>query len=596
MASFSQQDYHILRERLNSRIDDITTEIQDTLKKYETESHIWQGLKAGWEFMLEWLQSQQRWPEVDTFADLHNDNIPTRKVLYVNGNDYANLSPDQLKKYPFIVIKNSYPQWLLGPHLQALKEKLEVQPDGILNIQKYAAAKPGQTFDERAVTVAAERIAEMIHSRSKETSKPLIRESSTPWDHRLPWNFLNIDGSILDQMSSPTAMHDCLRILDTLCEADKRRLSPKFGFGKPYDQPESKTFFADVESCRRFIILGEKGTFSGNHTDILGGTWILGLCGIKLWWAYTGAVNEEVKNTFVNWKASWNPGAGAMQLLPIEPGDYLLMMPGHLCAHAPFSMDDCLMTGGMFWNENTLPRLLDQMTWICEHNASVSNEGIPRQLITILDVLGKKSGLSDEVIAAIGRLEQRLRPKLSCQCSEAETGECGPDCSCANPLGLVDGLPGAEIWYRYEVLGMSSMRPQFDSDLLFKVPLASRHFGGYCEDWQVFWNKKTANVIGYLRDNLLNNWLIHNSRSPGCTSWCGCSCNENGLNHGRPKKRGRPKAKVKMKSKRPSVEASPKSDIMKRKALSPTVEIEKPKMEPTKRNKTASPIPERLLI
>lgn len=48
--------------------------------------------------------------------------------------------------------------------------------------------------------------------------------------------------------------------------------------------------------------------------------------------------------------AGWNPGVGweGMQLIPLEPGDYLLMMPDHLTPHAPFSMTDCPMTGGMF--------------------------------------------------------------------------------------------------------------------------------------------------------------------------------------------------------------------------------------------------------
>ncbi|KAF2427696.1 hypothetical protein EJ08DRAFT_571728, partial [Tothia fuscella] len=183
---------------------------------------------------------------------------------------------------------------------------------------------------------------------------------------------------------------------------------------------------ADVQSCLRFLILGEKGTFSGNHLDILAGTWILGLSGLKLWWAFTGDFTEKNKEEFICEGASWNPDS--MQLLPIEPGDYLMMMPGHLCAHAPFSMEDCLMTGGMFWNDNMLPQLLDNITWICEHNAVVSNEGVPRQLVTVLEVLSRRPDLSEDVREAMLRTEVRLRPLLSCSCKDS--GGCKDECAC----------------------------------------------------------------------------------------------------------------------------------------------------------------------
>jgi hypothetical protein len=471
---FTQDDYQKLQDRLNPRFESLIVELQDTLKRYELESHIFEHLKAGWEYMVGWLQSPQRWPDVDTYDNL--DNAIARKVLYVNGSDYRKLTRNQLKRYPFIVIKAGYPEHFLGTHLQALKENFEVQPNGILNIQKYVTSDVGPVWDERAATVAAKRISEMITCQEQGINKPLIRLSNEPWKYRLPWNFLNLDGYVLDPVSSPASLHQCLRTLYTICEEIKRRHSSSTGFGKPYDQPERQTFFADVESCLRFLILGEKGTFSGNHTDILAGTWILSLCGLKLWWIFTGDFNTEAKNKFVDNKASWNPGGGAMQVLPLEPGDYLMMMPGHLCAHAPFSMEDCLMTGGMFWNEDMLPELLENMAWICENNARVSNEGVPRQLVAVLDVLRKRKGVSKEAKAAVEQIEQRLRPTLSCKC--VEKGDCGADCTCANPVGHPSENTAAdEIWYR----------------------------------------------------------------SSGCTSWCGCDCQKKGRDHGHSKKRGRTK-------------------------------------------------------
>jgi hypothetical protein len=475
VGHFTHHDYEKLQERLNPRFESITRELLDTLGRYAADSHHWIHLKEGWQLTIQWLQSPQRWPEVDTFDNLER---PTgRKVLYVNGEDYAKLSRDQLNRYPFIVIKGAVPQFLLGTHLQALQETLEVQPDGILQIQKYATGKDSHTWDERAATVGSERISAMVACQEQRVNKPLIRDSDEPWRYRLPWNFLNLDGHVLDPVASPAAIHKSLRTLFTLCQELKRRLSPTFGFGKPYDQPERGTFFADVESCLRFVILGEKGTFSGNHTDILAGTWILSLCGLKLWWIFTGDFNEEAKENFIRNRASWNPGGGAMQVLPLEPGDYLLMMPGHMCAHAPFSMEDCLMTGGMFWNEDMLPALLENIAWICEHNARVSNEGVPRQLIAILEVLRQRKSTSPEVIAAVDQIEKRLRPALSCQCAE-KSGECGADCACANPVG---------------------------------------HSGKQIAINEVWW------------------------RSSGCTRWCGCTCQKKGLDHGKPTKRGRPK-------------------------------------------------------
>jgi hypothetical protein len=443
MAHFTQEDYAILQERLNTRLSTLAEELTGTLKHYEKDSRKFEKLKIGWEFVVEWLESAQRWPEIDTYEDLNSKTC--RKVLYVNLNDFAKLTSAQLSQYPYIVLKDGFPQALLGSHLAALKEAFEFQPNGVLNIQSYLSGGKGPVWDERAANVAAERLADMLKHMEDGTSQPFIRESDKGWNHRLPWNFLNLDGSALDPVTSPASVHPCLRLLYSLCEELKQRAAGQ-PFGKLYDLPASAAYFADVQSCLRFLILGEKGTFSGNHVDILAGTWILGLSGLKLWWAFTGNWTDDRKAAFIQESAGWNPGPGLMQLLPIEPGDYMMMMPGHLCAHAPFSMDNCLMTGGMFWNDHMLPQLLDNISWICENNGRVSNEGVPRQLIHVLSLLDSRPSLPNQHRDTILRTKQHLHPLLSCACKDS--GGCTNQCACAHPTGIVGESSRDQIWWR----------------------------------------------------------------------------------------------------------------------------------------------------
>lgn len=101
-------------------------------------------------------------------------------------------------------------------------------------------------------------------------------------------------------------------------------------------------------------------------------------------------------NSLENGSAPKTNGENNMQLLQLEPGDYLVMMPGHMCPHASFSMADCLMTGSVFWNSTMLPQLLNSLPWICSNNAVVSNETIPRQPVDFFQAL-RRSSLAPDV-------------------------------------------------------------------------------------------------------------------------------------------------------------------------------------------------------
>jgi hypothetical protein len=75
-----------------------------------------------------------------------------------------------------------------------------------------------------------------------------------------------------------------------------------------------------------------------------------------------------------------------------------------------------------------LPRLLENLAWICSNNSIVSNEAIPRQLVEILEIMRARPDMTTrpEVIQALDDAQLILRPLLSCKCS----GRCSKSCIC----------------------------------------------------------------------------------------------------------------------------------------------------------------------
>ncbi|RDI78824.1 hypothetical protein Vi05172_g11210 [Venturia inaequalis] len=354
---YTRKDYERMQARLNPALEELRTEIRETLDQHEDRSHLWTRLKEGWELTEEWLGSEDKWPTIMTGEGLkeckdRGKKWPrSTKVLYVTGEEFKGLTKREMNAFAYIVIKGGY-EGELGHHLESLRDSFEKTPKARVDVQNYTprniADLASPVYDGGLAKHSASRLDDMLVALGD--PKPLMQKHyrGEPWKKSLPWNWLNLNGNLFDDIDAPTDAHECLQALNDIVDDIQPwevSASTKETFGKPSDD-------GDVQACLRFNILGEKGTFSGAHVDILGGTWLLCLEGVKLWWAFTDTSALDRKYSpqlaaFAEQGVGWNPGAGqnGMQLIPLEAGDYLLMMPGNITPHAPFSMTDCLMTG-----------------------------------------------------------------------------------------------------------------------------------------------------------------------------------------------------------------------------------------------------------
>lgn len=139
----------------------------------------------------------------------------------------------------------------------------------------------------------------------------------------------------------------------------------------------------DVASCISFNVLGLKGAFSGAHVDSLSGTWVRILEGIKLWMIVPP--QEMDWSTFSTEGSLWEP-RGRERLILLEQDDVLFLPPGANIVHAVHSPTDCLMEGGMIWDESNIVSILRTLHWIGRNQRS-TNEAIAFQLPQIVQEL-----------------------------------------------------------------------------------------------------------------------------------------------------------------------------------------------------------------
>lgn len=63
---------------------------------------------------------------------------------------------------------------------------------------------------------------------------------------------------------------------------------------------------------------------------------------------------EKQRVNFVSYGEGWKPGPGGVPVLALFPGDTLIMIAGDDNVHATITMEDCYMTGGMFWKSRNI--------------------------------------------------------------------------------------------------------------------------------------------------------------------------------------------------------------------------------------------------
>lgn len=192
-------------------------------------------------------------------------------------------------------------------------------------------------------------------------------------------------------------------------------------------QTGKQTFLTpfDVGSSESFEIFGFQGAFSGPHLDVLGGTWVRNLFGTKLWMIVPQSTmtEEDWADLSLNGPV-WDPKGKARAII-LEPGDVFLMPPGIKVVHTVLTLETCLMTGGMLWDELTILPTLRDILWVYK-NQSATNEAIPYQFREVLDVLERRlpSLSTDENMSEVRQAIFNLRA-LGCQCMP-----CNGACPC----------------------------------------------------------------------------------------------------------------------------------------------------------------------
>ncbi|KAF2105716.1 hypothetical protein BDV96DRAFT_655376 [Lophiotrema nucula] len=84
--------------------------------------------------------------------------------------------------------------------------------------------------------------------------------------------------------------------------------------------------------------------------------------------------NDGIKQDFANRGTGWMPEKGTVKMIWLEPGDTLIMRPGHPVIHAAATLTDCIMAGGKMWTAAAMNDIVQNIKYIMDpdhtHGAS----------------------------------------------------------------------------------------------------------------------------------------------------------------------------------------------------------------------------------
>ncbi|GAM88754.1 hypothetical protein ANO11243_067880 [Dothideomycetidae sp. 11243] len=207
-----------------------------------------------------------------------------------------------------------------------------------------------------------------------------MRLSSDHW----PRNLLDLGGRVLGGVGGgiPEAFRTCPETsLLSLCIARTMVANDLQSLDK-----DSHKYESGMSPCCYWTLCAQRGSSTMWHADVLGGTWIRCLSGIKLWFICIGLDKEELED-FARAGSAWSPPPQKVRCVVLYPGEILAMPPGQIWVHAPVTLTDCLMDGGMYWTVSRAESLLDSLEYIIEHYETVTNEDPHQDLVAVLDQL-----------------------------------------------------------------------------------------------------------------------------------------------------------------------------------------------------------------
>ena len=296
------------------------------------------------------------------FGELLSQNEPIRKCLIIREPQEAESSHEVIK------------QFLERLSLKFGSTSVEIQN---LNGEK-----------KRPSFVPSKQYVQTV-SRSMEGMRNLTSRGP-------PLNLLNLHykavettNTFTQSISKHPKRFDILDILCTRAESTLKEMTmdpkrpnyvPESNAGKAKRAPTLFGTQIDLQSCHEFGLFAQRGCFSGWHVDVLNGTYVKCVAGLKAWFIHQHPLTEAEKRAFSAHGPHWQPHPSRVKLIVLQPGDTLYMPAGELVPHAPITMSDCLMRGGMRWDTLRTRDILANIAWIVENN-SVTNEPIPAQLV-----------------------------------------------------------------------------------------------------------------------------------------------------------------------------------------------------------------------
>ncbi|KFZ07591.1 hypothetical protein V501_06306 [Pseudogymnoascus sp. VKM F-4519 (FW-2642)] len=215
-----------------------------------------------------------------------------------------------------------------------------------------------------------------------------------------PVNFLNISNPGFTCWPKGITKHyGLLRKAVGYCESVKysQNGTTEINIGKPTSLPFSHV---DIQKCLEFSIAAQRGAVSGWHMDQNGVTTFLilernksnGKLGdeVKYWPfipmdQYGVEEQDTIRGEFKKYGEQWRPKlGGGIPVIALLRGDTLIQPPGTI--HAPITLTNCKLTGGMAWREQDLKRSLKEWLFLAD-NEGCTNEPLPKQTQEIINYL-----------------------------------------------------------------------------------------------------------------------------------------------------------------------------------------------------------------
>ncbi|KAK1071478.1 hypothetical protein LTR74_003356 [Friedmanniomyces endolithicus] len=262
------------------------------------------------------------------------------------------------------------PTVVVDDHLAASSEELQrrflrslgrYKPSTNVEVQHAALESGDPEFSDLTRNIEIREALDLIKA-------PCDHISVSTW--RRVVNLLNLDDLVHHQAPEFLEEADLLRTARAWAESFSDEAVGKYS--------AANDLGSNLLGCVSFVLYATRGSWSDIHLDILNGTWVRCLRGVKLWPMVLN-MTEEDKAGLALLGSAWLPPAGKLKSLVLQPGYMLIMPAGVFIPHTPLTLHDCLMDGGMYWEEGAVLRILENMTFIFQ-NDQVTNEDPPRGL------------------------------------------------------------------------------------------------------------------------------------------------------------------------------------------------------------------------